>query len=140
MPFTPNNQDFSMTALNAPLISKIERHLFNVSRLGSQTFGPVIADSVPGPSEVTLCIAAAGVCAQVEIMIDRRFTVFRATAQDNALLSHVREAKNSLRMVARLIEAKAGAAALQAELEEAFDQLAGAITVLTSLRKPVNSR
>lgn len=32
-----------MTALNIPLISKIERHLFDVSRLGSQTFGPVIA-------------------------------------------------------------------------------------------------
>ena len=126
-----------MTALNPPLISKIERHLFNVSRLGSQTFGPVITESVPGPTEVTLCTAAAGVCAQVEIMLDRRFTVFRATAEDQQPLANVVAVKSSLRMVARLIEAKASRESLQQQLESVFEHLAAAITVIAQLSRPL---
>ena len=127
-----------MTALNPQLITKIERHLFDVSRLGSQTFGPVITDSVPGPTEVTLCTAAAGVCAQIEIMLDRRFTVFRATSEDRDLLAQVVAAKASLRMVARLIEAHADRSALQHELESVFEHLAAAITLTGQLARPLS--
>ena len=125
-----------MTALNAALITKIERHLFDVSRLSSRTFGPAIATSEPGRNEITLSTAAATVCAQIEVMIERRFAVFRASADDLVLLDHVRAAGSALSRVAVLIGARASAEALQDELEIVFDHLTAAITVTSLLRQP----
>ncbi|QNK82354.1 hypothetical protein [Nakamurella sp. PAMC28650] len=127
-----------MTALNTTLTAKIERHLFDVSRLSSRTFGPAIATSEPGRNEITLSTAAAVVCAQIEVMMERRFAVFRASAEDLTLLGHVRSAEAALRQVAVLIGARASTEALHDELEIVFDHLTAAITMTSLLRQPAH--